>query len=201
MTSTNPFCWSCKKRARTDKQEHRHGEQRRGVFKREVDPMKWLNVVEFSSFLRSSRHFSKAMEAGKRCDAALPSGSESEEVRDDTADPVRRSIHRNLAILDSVTMLLERRTFHAEMAIDSLEAVTLQSDASPVVGAELQGMIVEFIHKDGSIRRVTVPGSTLSYGHFDMVHKGVVLVWVSGSFAAPSCVTYTMCFKGAGSMH
>jgi len=87
------------------------------------------------------------------------------------------------------------------MAIDSLEAVTLQSDASPVVGAELQGMIVEFIHKDGSIRRVTVPGSTLSYGHFDMVHKGVALVWGVWLICGPELRHLHYVFKGAGSMH
>jgi len=165
------------KRARAGKEQHTHDDQRPRMYKREIDPCKWLDAVEFASHLRDARLFSKAMAASKRFDADVPSGSESDKERDHADDPGRTSVQRNLAKLDAVAMALERRFFHAEMATDALVAITVQSDASPVVGAELQGMIVEFINKDGTIRKVTVPGSTLTYGHFDLVHKGVALVW------------------------
>ena len=58
-----------------------------------------------------------------------------------------------------------------------MQAVSFYSDDSPVIGSELQGMIMDVILKDGTLHRYTLPGSTLAYGHTDTISKAMALVW------------------------
>ena len=67
----------------------------------------------------------------------------------------------------------------------NVKAVTVYTDASPTTGEELQGMVVEIYTRrpNPAMRREILPGSTLSYGHYNAVAKTVVLLyglWLMG---------------------
>jgi len=79
--------------------------------------------------------------------------------------------------MDIVGMALERRMWAQEVKDDCVEAVNVYSDASPVTGAEIQGMIVDVVHRAGTVRRVTLPGATLQYGRTDAINKAMAFVW------------------------
>lgn len=47
-------------------------------------------------------------------------------------------------------------------------------------------MLVDIVHRDGSVRQVTMPGSTLQYRHFDDANKAVVVLWAIRHVAGPT---------------
>ena len=98
-------------------------------------------------------------------------------VIDHAKDPKHIAMRSALARTDVVCMLLVRRLFKRWRADDVVKVVNVYSDASPVVGTELQGMILDIIFRDGSLERLILPGSTLAYGHGGAISKGVALVW------------------------
>ena len=98
-------------------------------------------------------------------------------------------LDRAKAKVDVVGMLLERRIFAQEVAGDSIESIHCYSDGSPVVGAELQGMLADVVHRDRSIRKITMPGSTLHYGHCDAINKCLAFLWAVWLVAGPGPTT------------
>jgi hypothetical protein len=88
--------------------------------------------------------------------------------------------------VDVVDMLLDRRRFLADRIHDRIEAINLYSDGSPNTGLEFQGMIMEVFYKDGTARRIILPGSTLAYGLADAVSKGLALLWSLWLVCGPS---------------
>ena len=122
--------------------------------------------------------------------------SSEPEPRDASMDQGRSTLDRCNARLDVVACLLERRQFHADMKTDRIAAINLQTDASPVTGAELQGMVAEFIHRDKTVRQTILPGSTLHYGHCDAIAKAIALVWAVWLICGPSrCISSTSSAK------
>ena len=142
-------------------------------FKR-IEPIKAVSAVSFALKLRQVSEFSDALD-----DAHFYNWDPDEPApeRDRTQDPGRSTIDRSAAKCDVVGMLLERRIFAEEVASDSIESIHCFSDGSPVVGAELQGMVTEIIHRDGSRRNITMPGSTLFFGHGDSINKCMAFLW------------------------
>ena len=102
---------------------------------------------------------------------------EEQTIRDKSADPGLTVMKDAFSRLDLVAMLVSQREFEALMKDDALEAVNLYSDASPVVGAELQGMIMDVHKADGEIEQVTLPGSLLQYGNTGWISKAIALLW------------------------
>lgn len=101
-----------------------------------------------------------------------------EDARDSTDDPNKTSLQRAQSKADVVSMLLDRREFRADRIHDLIDSIGIYTDASPIVGAELQGMVADVVKVDGTPpRRITLPGSTLTYGHFNIVCKSMALVW------------------------
>ena len=147
-----------------------------------MDPIKMVDAVSCSLKLRQVEEFSDALDDATRYNH---SGDDDPPVRDRTADPSRTTIERAKARLDTVGMNIERRIFAEEMAEDSIEAISCYSDASPVVGAEIQGMLVDFIHRDGSVRKTTLPGSTLQYSKCDAINKTLAFVWAAWLVCGP----------------
>ena len=141
--------------------------------RRKRDPMIMITAASFSLKLRQVAEYSDALD-----DAAVILGVDVEaEVppeRDRSHDLRRTELRAIIAKLGSVGMLIERRLFAQEFADDSVLPIQCFSDASPVVGAELEGMIVEIHHRDKTIRKITLPGSSLNYGHFDSINKSIV---------------------------
>ena len=66
-----------------------------------------------------------------------------------------------------------------------MRSINVYSDASPVAGVELQGMIVDINLTVGKKLRIILPGSTLAYGHTDTMAKGVALIWGIFLIAGP----------------
>ena len=137
------------------------------------DPMKLINAVAFSLKLKDVNEFSDAIQESNIYQAD-PDLTPPE--RDPTEDCSRPSIVRAKCKLDMVGMQLDRRRFHAEVAAGDLDAINVFTDGSPVVGQEIQGMVADFVKKDGSVRRVILPGATLAYGHFDSRNKTMCLL-------------------------
>ena len=136
-----------------------------------VDPLVLLRGLSFSSKLRSARDFSDALGLAHEYDHP------DEEPRDASRDPGRSTLDRATARADIVAMLLQRRFFRADALCDEIEFITVYSDASPVVGGELQGMILDVWRKDGTRDRMVLPGGSLCYSMFDAVSKTVGLLW------------------------
>ena len=107
--------------------------------KLEHDPIKVIKGLLFSRFLRSTRDFSQAMGAAK----AYENSDYEAEDRDPKVDQGRSTRDRARQKLDVLSILLDRREFHADRLFDQIEAITLFSDASPNCGLEFQGMICD----------------------------------------------------------
>ena len=88
---------------------------------------------------------------------------------------------RSKARLDAVATLLDRREWSGHFITDSVLAVNLYSDASPVVGVELQGMVMDVVfkpamHQGHQTERRTLSGSSLRYGGTDWSSKVISLL-------------------------
>jgi hypothetical protein len=139
---------------------------------RVLDPISLVNAVAFSLHLRNVEQFTEAM-ADARCYET------GDGERNAEADPHPSSLHRAASRLDIVGMNVERRIWHQEVLDESVDAINVYSDSSPVTGTELQGMVVDIVHKTGDVRRVVLPGGSLTYGNCDAVAKTMVFLWSS----------------------
>ena len=92
-------------------------------------------------------------------------------ARDASQGPSTTTIKTALLKIDVVGMLIERRIWAAEVAIDEVATCNAFSDSSPVTGSEIQGMIVDIFKKSGEILRDALPGATLVYGQCDVISK------------------------------
>jgi len=146
------------------------------------DPLKLLDAVSFSLKLRQVAEWSDAFDDIHRY---IWEGEEDAPERDRRDDPSRGVVDRAKVKVDVAAMLIERRIFAKEMAEDSILAINCFSDSSPVVGSELQGMLVDFYHKDDTVRRATLPGQTLHYGHFDSINKIAAFLWAVWLICGP----------------
>lgn len=151
----------------------------------DIDPIRCINAIAFARHLRSPRYFKEAID-----DVSAYMDMDSPEPRQDpvdhSKDPKRSALMRSLARADAVGMLLTRRQFRQWRKDDVIAAINLYSDASPVVGVELQGMLCDILFKDGTTLRMILPGSTLAYGHTDTISKAVALVWAIWLVAGPT---------------
>ena len=147
-----------------------------------VDAVRVLKGLRFARFLKNKKEFSAAM------GAAVDFERDDDEFhpRDSSKDPSRRTFQRGATKVDICGMLLQRREFKADRLEDRIAAIQLFTDSSPTAGVELQGMVMEVVQRSLHVRRTILPGSTLAYGQFDAVSKGVVLLYalwlVSGPF-------------------
>ena len=138
----------------------------------EIDPIKLVDALAVVQHLRTPRDFSELLDDAGDYLAA----NDSLIVRNREADPARTSLQLSLARADLVAMLLQRRWFRKWRQEDSIRSIHIYSDASPVVGHELQGMILDICFNNGDVIRMILPGSTLAYGHADTMSKGVALL-------------------------
>ena len=143
---------------------------------RQEDPVKSVRGLAYANFLKNVEEFGGSLDAGQRYDRD-DDDDDSDIVRDATGDAHVSKISRRKRRMDAVGMCLERRLFHADMATDGIRTISVYSDASPVSGAEIQGMILEFVKHDDSVRQCILPASALRYGHQDVVAKTMAFVW------------------------
>jgi len=146
-----------------------------------IDPIRLIKGLRFAHLLRDTATFSEGMAAAHDFDAK----SEDEGTRDAVNDPGKSTLRRAYAKLDVTGILIQRRQMKADRLADRVMAVNIFSDASPVTGEELQGMIMEVIYTSKEVRRDILPGSTLHYGNYDAVSKGVCLLFALWLVAGP----------------
>jgi len=159
-----------KQRDRTKASAKSGGNRPANFQKKRVDPVKLVDALDFSKYLRDQRDFSNALQAATDFDRAPDAPAVD---RDASEDPRRSSLQRARKRLDVVALNIERRLFHAEVEEDAIASIHCYSDASPVTGCEIQGSIAEVVRKDGGVRKVCLPAGSLSYGHCDSINKGV----------------------------
>ena len=89
-----------------------------------------------------------------------------------------RTIYRARQRLDPVAMGIERRELQ-ELSDnpDRLISAHLFSDGSPVVGIELQGMVLQLMLTTGAVMTKILPGAALQYGMCRAIDKAVALLW------------------------
>ena len=152
------------------------GDEPRAARQQQHDAFKLLNAAAFANHLRNVADFSDALEAAKRYEE---DEVEEEIVRDASKDPAPSTIKLAQSKLDVVGCLIERRIWASEMANDEVSTINAYSDSSPVTGSEVQGMLCDIFKKDNTIRRVTLPGATLSYGQCDAISKMIAFLWAA----------------------
>jgi len=152
---------------------------RGGLRKREEDPVRLLDACKFATFLRSANDFTLALNAGHRYDRGIEGGQ-----RDSRSDVVGTTIVKVKGRFDIVDCLILRREFEADRLADRIRHITLYSDSSPTTGEELQGQVLDIVTTSGH-RRITLPGASLTYGHFDAVNKAIGLLWVCWLVSGP----------------
>jgi len=137
----------------------------------DLDPIKLVRALGFAVFLRKTADFVEAVEAclSYECDEDVPPGDRKSQK----LDPGTSTLVRANARLDAVGMLVDRREVHALLATNQIRSVCINTDASPVVGLELQGVVVDFIMIDGNVKQVIPPGASLTYGHYDVCNKTI----------------------------
>ena len=145
------------------------------------DPLRLIRGVFFSNFLKRQRDFSAAMGAAHAFDH---SDAESGD-RDASKDPGGETLRRTLSRLDVLDCLLWRREFRASRIKDSLLAVNLYTDSSPVGGHELQGLVMDAHWREGALARIILPGASLQYGLFDGTNKTIGLLHAMWLLSGP----------------
>ena len=133
-----------------------------------------MRAVAFQHLLRDETKFETAFDRSRRY-AADPSDDEVEPL-EPHSHPSKMTRMRARHKLDVIIMHLERREFHDWMERGVLQSIHCFSDASPVVGIELQGMILTFVLTTGDIMKRTLPGSQLHYGLCGATAKSVALL-------------------------
>jgi hypothetical protein len=83
--------------------------------------------------------------------------------------------------------LLERRETDRWWTKDGfLASVHIFVDASPTVGHEILGIILELVAYSGAIETRILPPVSLAYGAFGLIHKAVALLWSLFLILGPS---------------
>ena len=152
--------------------------------RRETDPVRVIHCINVAQHLRQPALFQEVLEG---CVDYLGLEEANPNITHDYAlDPTRRPMDRGLARADVVAMSLQRRLFKQWRQEDRIKSINIYSDASPVVGAELQGMVIDVNMKDDTTDRIILPGSTLAYGFAGTMSKSVALVHALWLVCGPS---------------
>ena len=146
-----------------------------------VDPVDLVMGLNFSRLLRSTVHFTEALDAG----VGFQSGSLTVD-RCRSRDLHRSQLRRQSRRLDVVSMLLQRRECESWRSSDSIDSILVQSDASPVTGDEVQGMVLDIVLKTDVVLQWVLPGCSLSYGECDAISKCLCFVWAVFLVAGPT---------------
>ena len=153
--------------------------------KREVDPIRLVHAASICLHLRSTKLFEEAIDDSYDYIFLDHDGDTPPPRRRKDQGPSHRQLQTALARIDVVAMLLTRRKFRRWRKLGCVRSINVYSDASPVTGEELQGMVVDINFRDNSMERLTLPGSTLAYGHTDTLSKSVALIWAIWLVAGP----------------
>jgi len=143
--------------------------------KSKFDPIRLIFSAEFQHFLRGEANFSKALAVARKVDHD-PSDDEMQ-PRDASKDPSTSTRIRARHKLDVVIMHLGRDEWAEWVSQDLVLSIHVYSDASPVVGVELQGQLLDIFLTSDKMHRRILPGAQLAYGLTDRTSKCITLVW------------------------
>ena len=148
-----------------------------------ADPLRTIRALRFSGFLKATRDFSAAIGAAEHYDHPdLP----TEGRRTGQDDVHRTGLQTGRGNTDICGMLLTRREIKADRLAGRVQAALIFTDASPVTGEELQGMVLEVVkYKKEDTTRIILPGSTLSYAQMNLVSKTMALLFSLWLVAGP----------------
>jgi len=155
------------------------------------DPIHVIRSLGFSKFIRNQKRFSEALDAADGFSLKAELGAAP--ARDHADDIARTNRQIGDKRVDVLGMLLQRREFRANRLLDRILLINLFTDASPVTGEELQGMIMEQVFTNKEVQRDTLPGSTLRYGQLSAISKGVALLYSLWLVAGPYFVDIAFC--------
>ena len=151
----------------------------------EIDPVRLVHALGVVRHLRSPKNFVEAVDDSYAYIFQLDDAV-SHRRPGRNLDPSVTSLRRTLARADVVGCNLTRRLFKSGRKNGVVKAINVYSDASPVVGVELQGMIIDVVFTNGHMERIILPGSTLAYGHTTTLDKGVALLQAIWLVAGPT---------------
>jgi len=159
-----------------------------------ADPIHLIRGLSFCGKLRSVREFTNTLNLAHDFDHP------NEPRRNQDNDPSRTTLDVARQKADVISMLLSRREFRADALFDRIESINVFTDSSPIVGGELQGMIIDVCKTDpADNHRLILPGSSLCYSHFDAVSKTIGLLWALWLVGGPDETTLRYLLTKIGS--
>ena len=159
-----------------------------------ADPIHLIRGLSFCGKLRSVREFTNTLNLAHDFDHP------NEPRRNQDNDPSRTTLDVARQKADVISMLLSRREFRADAMFDRIESINVFTDSSPIVGGELQGMIIDVCKTDpADNHRLILPGSSLCYSHFDAVSKTIGLLWALWLVGGPDETTLRYLLTKIGS--
>ena len=164
-----------------------NSQQKRGAAIEKFRPNKLIKALKFGHHLRTGGAFTEALDDGL---SYLKDDTTSDEApgerRSRKLDPARRTLERSKLRLDALAMLLERREVASWMVDPNfIRSIHVFTDASPVTGTEIQGMILEIFFRTGEMQRRILPGISMQYGFNSVLDKVIALIWALWLVAGP----------------
>jgi hypothetical protein len=138
----------------------------------------FLKTLRFNQHLRSANKLEMAI--GDAIDLAVPDQDLASKVlgaRPINPSPVQ--IRRGRLQLDATSNNIRRR-YMTNLALNfpnSVRSAHLFSDASPVTGVELQGMILHILMISNSLMEIVMPGVHLPFGQYGIAAKMRAFLW------------------------
>ena len=139
-----------------------------------LDPVRLVRALNFAKYIKCTSTFGPAVRAATAYENDEDTSEDEPQPR--PRDPGTSTLVRGKARADVVAMIIARREVHALLAAGRIRSATINTDASPVLGTEVQGMVADVVLTDNAVTRYVLPGSSLCYGHYDAVSKTVCLV-------------------------
>ena len=166
-----------------------HPMQRRFAAKAEPahDPVRILKEITHVGFLTDVANTEKALTAA--LDVLVDDDALAAEVRNKRPKTMKRTAIQEARLkLDPATMLIERRELahYAYDDPDGIESIHIYSDASPVTGSELQGMVMEVVLAIGTCLQWVMPGVQLHFGGARALDKVLAFLWSLYLMAGPN---------------
>ena len=151
------------------------------------DPVKLLFGLDFCKYLKATENFSAAGTAWEsyKCGEQVAPRPKGE-------DPAKVNLQRARQRLSIVTLLIERRNYHGALAAGEIRAINLYTDASPIVGVELQGIVLDICWENEEVHHVVMPCGTLHYGRCGALNKTATFLWSMWLVFGPDISTLRM---------
>ena len=154
------------------------------VFIKEGQDAKVFDACAVLKYLKFGKHLKALEDADLALNDALEFACTSNELLDEVTGqlperPRKSALHHARMKLDAVAMNIERREF-ADLLGNrphELESAHLFTDASPVTGTELQGMVLELFLITGMLMKVVMPGVVLHFGGTRLIDRIIAFLW------------------------